>query len=90
MVFTGFDEDEGDEFPQRWRVENSWGEARGDKGYFSMSNEWFDEYVFQLVVDESLAAELDPRLGALATARAPVTALPPWDPLGSLAITSSL
>ena len=55
-----------------------------------MSNEWFDEYVFQLVVDESLAAELDPRLGALATARAPVTALPPWDPLGSLAITSAL
>ena len=93
MVFTGFDEDpaataagDADAFPLRYRVENSWGEARGDKGYNSMSAEWFDEYVFQIAVDASLAAELDPRLGALAAARGPVTALPPWDPLGSLAM----
>ena len=93
MVFTGFDEDpaaaaagDADAFPLRYRVENSWGEARGDKGYNSMSAEWFDEYVFQVAVDASLAAELDPRLGALAAARGPVTALPPWDPLGSLAM----
>ena len=66
--------------------ERGWGEARGDKGYNSMSAEWFDEYVFQIAVDASLAAELDPRLGALAAARGPVTALPPWDPLGSLAM----
>ena len=34
--------------PTRWRVENSWGDS-GDNGYYTMNNNWFDEYVFEVV-----------------------------------------
>lgn len=40
--------------PVRWRVENSWGSDAGDKGWFCMSDEWFSEFVFQIVVDRAL------------------------------------
>ena len=37
--------------PVRWRVENSWGADAGTKGYFVMSNDWFNEFVYQVVTD---------------------------------------
>ena len=40
-----------------WRVENSWGTARGDNGYLCMTNEWFGEFVYQVVVDKNLLNE---------------------------------
>jgi len=36
--------------PVRWKVENSWGEKVGKKGYFVMTDEWFDEHVLDLIV----------------------------------------
>lgn len=79
MVFTGVDLDE-DGRPLKWRVENSWGDKYGDKGYFVMSDSWFDEYMFEVVVDRKyLPAKL---VAALDTE--PIV-LPPWDPMGSLA-----
>ena len=33
----------------KWRVENSWGKDRGDEGYYTMANKWFDEYLYQIV-----------------------------------------
>ncbi|HJW74787.1 MAG TPA: C1 family peptidase [Thermoleophilia bacterium] len=79
MVLTGVDlDDEGR--PTRWRVENSWGEKYGDKGFFVMSDRWFDEYMFEVVVEKKyLPAELLPVL------ETEPTVLPPWDPMGSLA-----
>ena len=79
MVLTGVDLDEQDR-PRRWRVENSWGDKGGDKGFMVMTDAWFDEYLYEVVVDKSYLA---PHLTALLD-REP-EALPPWDPMGSLA-----
>ena len=49
MVLTGVDLD-SDGKPTKWRVENSWGRDAGREGYFLMTDEWFDEYVYQVVV----------------------------------------
>lgn len=39
--------------PVKWMVENSWGEASGYKGNIIMTDEWFDNYMFRLVVEKS-------------------------------------
>jgi len=79
MVLTGVDLDEMGK-PRKWRVENSWGAMIGDRGYMYMMDEWFNEYVFEIIVrKEYLSAEL---FGVLCTK--PVV-LPPWDPMGGLA-----
>ena len=78
MVFTGVNIVDGR--PNRWRVENSWGTENGQKGFFVMSDDWFDEYMYQVVVKRSyLPQEL-----VSAFERPPIE-LPPWDPMGSLA-----
>lgn len=80
MVFQGVNLDEEGK-PNRWRVENSWGDAPGKKGYYVMSDEWFDEYMYQIVVNkkylpDSYITEYDSE---------PIM-LEPWDPMGSLAL----
>lgn len=78
MALTGVDLKEDQ--PRKWRVENSWGDENGDKGYLCMSDDWFNEYMYQIVVqktdlDEEILRVLDQQ---------PI-ALPPWDPMGTLA-----
>ncbi|MBM7712974.1 aminopeptidase C [Enterococcus xiangfangensis] len=78
MVLTGVDliEDQA----KKWKVENSWGEKVGEKGFFVMSDEWMDEYTYQIVVrKEFLTAE------QLAAFEAEPIVLAPWDPMGALA-----
>lgn len=80
MVFVGVDLDEKKR-PRKWRVENSWGDKGGDKGFLVMSDEWFDEYVYEVAVNKKfLPKKLLPILET-----EPVR-LPPWDPMGALAI----
>jgi bleomycin hydrolase len=67
--------------PVRYKVENSWGEASGDKGYFVMTDKWFEEFVYQVVVPKALAPK---ELVAVFEGEERVV-LPPWDPMGALA-----
>lgn len=80
MVFTGVDLDTKGN-PRKWRVENSWGEQVGDKGFFAMSDDWFDEYVYEVAVDRKVV----PARSLKALNQKPVH-LPPWDPMGALAM----
>ncbi|KAL4803396.1 peptidase C1B, bleomycin hydrolase [Aspergillus unguis] len=78
MVITAVHIENGK--PVRWRVENSWGEASGDKGWYVMSDRWMDEYTFQAVVDLSLVSR---DIQDILTQEPLV--LPRWDPMGVLA-----
>ena len=79
MVITGVDlDDQGN--PLKWRVENSWGAAIGDQGYMYMMDEWFDEYLYEVVVRKEY---LPPELAKVLDTE-PVV-LPFWDPMGTLA-----
>jgi aminopeptidase C len=53
MVLTAVHVD-GHGRPVRWRVQNSWGEEVGDKGFFVMSDRWMDEFVYQAVIVSGL------------------------------------
>lgn len=81
MLLVGVDLPEGVDGPtRRWRVENSWGDDKADKGFYTMDDSWFDEYVFEVVVrKDALPAQLQDALTA-----EPVV-LPAWDPMGALA-----
>ncbi|MBC3185654.1 C1 family peptidase [Corynebacterium sp. zg-331] len=79
MVFTGVDLDE-EGAPRRWRVENSWGAEKADKGFWTMDDSWFDPYVFEIAVPPRfLPAEV------LAAGEDEPIVLPAWDPMGALA-----
>ena len=78
MVITGVDLVNGQ--PTKWKVENSWGDKVGEKGFFVMSDAWMDEYCYQVVVNKQFLSD---DLKA-AQAEEP-TVLAPWDPMGALA-----
>ena len=78
MVITGVNLDENGK-PNRWRIENSWGDDKGDKGYYVCSDSWFDLLVYQAVIDKKYLGEKAALLD-----QEPVL-LKPWDPMGALA-----
>ena len=73
MTLIGVDLKEG--VPQKWLVENSWGDT-GWKGNIIMTDEWFNEYMFRLVVEKKyVPADIQALLN-----QKPVM-LPAWDPM---------
>ncbi|KEK14638.1 aminopeptidase [Limosilactobacillus reuteri] len=78
MVITGVDLVDGK--PTKWKVENSWGNKVGHKGYFVMSDDWMDKYCYQVVINKKYLSEDLKR----DYAKRPVV-LKPWDPMGTLA-----
>ena len=90
MVLTGVDLAENGELdadgkPLKWKVENSWGEKVGDKGYFVASDAWMDEFTYQIVVRKEFLTDEE-----LAAYEAEPTVLAPWDPMGALASQTDL
>ena len=78
MCITGVSFKEGK--PSKWKIENSWGKDRAKDGYYIMSGSWFDQFVYQAVVDKKYLNEEELK----ALKEQPIV-LKPWDPMGSLA-----
>ena len=78
MVLTGVNLVDGK--PNRWKVENSWGEESGVEGFWMMSDAWMDEFTYQIVIRKDLLTK--EQLDAFNSE--PIL-LAPWDPMGSLA-----
>ncbi|KRN04248.1 C1 family peptidase [Holzapfeliella floricola] len=79
MVITGVDLVEGQ--PTRWKVENSWGDKVGHKGYFVMSDSWFEEFTYQVVINKKFLTADQKDIYENSEAHV----LAPWDPMGALA-----
>ncbi|MBB5888538.1 aminopeptidase C [Lactovum miscens] len=79
MVLTGVDLKE-DGSANKWKVENSWGEDVGKKGYFVASDEWMDEFTYQIVIRKEFLTATE-----LVAYEAEPAILLPWDPMGALA-----
>ena len=80
MAFAGVDVADDGTTTRRWRVENSWGDKIADKGYFTMSDDWFTEYVYEVAVPKALLPEEYQK-----ALEEPAISLPAWDPMGALA-----
>ena len=62
--------------PKKWMVENSWGANSGWKGNLIMTDEWFEEYMFRVVIDKKYIPAETLKL----LEQKPVM-LPSWDPM---------
>ncbi|KJY50641.1 MULTISPECIES: C1 family peptidase [Bifidobacterium] len=80
MAFVGVDVADDGRTTNRWRVENSWGGDIANKGYFTMSDDWFSQYVYEVAVPKSMLSE-EYRQAFDQEA----IMLPAWDPMGALA-----
>lgn len=52
MALAGVDLD-ADGKPRKWLVENSWGDEKGDKGLWTLHDDWFDEHVYTIIAHRS-------------------------------------
>ena len=77
MTLTAVDLDAAGK-PVKWKVENSWGGDSGQSGYIIMTNDWFNEYAFRLVVNKKYVPEK-----ILKAAQAKPVMVMPEDPLFS-------
>ncbi|HNQ67736.1 MAG TPA: C1 family peptidase [Bacteroidales bacterium] len=75
MLLIACDTDDSDK-PVKWQFENSWGASYGHNGYLTFTDEWFDNYMFRLVINKKF---IDDKTLKLLEQKAIM--LPPWDPM---------
>lgn len=76
MVAVDIDQNSKDLKVNKWMVENSWGAASGHKGHMIMTDEWFNEYMFRLVIKKCYVDQK-----YLDMLKQKPTMLPAWDPM---------
>lgn len=81
MLFLGVNIDDNWN-ASRWKIENSWGSTPGNKGIFVLTDDWFDSYVYQVVVNKK---HLKPEELEAYNESKYYMELEPWDPMGTLA-----
>ena len=87
MVFTGVNIQENNNCLENesvitnWQVENSWASHGPNNGYYSMSDEWFTEFTYEIAINKKYLSKDDIDL----LSSEDVTELDPWDPMGALA-----
>lgn len=77
MALMAVDLDEAGS-PKKWLLENSWGAESGFKGNLIMTDRWFDEYMFRVVINKKYIPQ-----DILKILDEEPTFLPPWDPMFS-------
>jgi len=75
MALVGADVDQEGKIT-KWLLENSWGKSAGHNGYLTMTDRWFDEYMFRVVILKKFIDEK-----TLQILNQKPTLLPPWDPM---------
>lgn len=79
MVITGVNLDENGE-ATKWKIQNSWSDEHGEKGFYQMNAKWFDRFVYQAVINKKYLTE-----DQLQQVTSKPIHLNPWDPMGTLA-----
>ena len=74
MTLTGYNMVNGQ--PNRWKIENSWGDKNGDQGYFVMSQDWFEQYTYEAVINKKYLTDEIKEIAK----QTPIQ-LPAWDSL---------
>jgi bleomycin hydrolase len=85
MVILGYHEEEirvGEFQIKRWKIENSWGRESGSDGFLLMTDDWFSEYVFEIIVHKSKLSSFEKKI----LSSDPIV-VPIYDPLNNLMIT---
>jgi bleomycin hydrolase len=85
MVILGYHEEEirvGEFQIKRWKIENSWGKDSGSDGFLLMTDDWFSEYVFEIIIHKSKLSIFEKKI----LSSEPIV-VPIYDPLNNLMIT---
>ncbi len=62
--------------PDKWLIENSWGADKGNHGFLTATDDWFDNYMFRLVINKKYISP-----NVLKILKSKAVLLPPWDPV---------
>ena len=82
MVIIGYNKQSNN--INKWAVENTWGNNSGNKGYITMSSDWFDEYAYLFVIHKNNFTEN--QLNKYKKGMRQKIAIQPWDILACEAL----